>query len=158
LDDENYELYEGEEILQGDLIENFPVVKPPNKLETHNLVILTQSCDIVNKKTSNILVAPYDEISSYPKDAKGYIVEVRKGRRFLQKYLPPCKLEGHSKEALIVNFDEIWTVLLDEITSHVSSNERIRMRSPLREFISQAYAISIMRVSTLEEIPITPRV
>ena len=63
-----------------------------------------------------------------------------------------------NKEKNILSFKKYLTIkhiLCILYTLNMSTiQKRIRIRSPLREYISQAYAISIMRVALPEEIPI----
>ncbi|MBA7639281.1 hypothetical protein ES703_46939 [subsurface metagenome] len=172
--DINYELCEGAEILQGDLIEKYPILTIPDISENsnderesesteigQNIIILTQSCDIVNDPPSHILVSLYNYTSvlleqyETQKRLDDFIKELKKDRYYQLKYLPPCEIEGYIRKAMIVDFSKIEKVSLDSIKKHVSTiPKRIRLRSPLREYISQTYAISIMRVALQEEIPI----
>lgn len=159
MEDPNYELCEGTEILQGDLIEKIQISKSSRKPAIYDLIILTNSCDIVNKDPPIILVAPYIEISEFQKKHKKFtnthLKLTRKGQMFSYRLLPPCEIEDYDTETFIVDFGNIMAISLDSIQQHISDlDKRLRLRPPLREYISQAYAISIMRVSLPEEIPI----
>jgi len=137
--DINYELCEGAEILQGDLIEKYPILTIPDISENSN-----------DERESESL-----EQYETQKRLDDFIKELKKDRYYQLKYLPPCEIEGYIRKAMIVDFSKIEKVSLDSIKKHVSTiPKRIRLRSPLREYISQTYAISIMRVALQEEIPI----
>jgi hypothetical protein len=73
-----YEIVEGDELLQGDFVPNCPIIVPPTSLEipdsperlldvfagdvrvrTYDVVILSQSCDLVERKLDLVLVCPH---------------------------------------------------------------------------------------------------
>ena len=64
-----YEVVQGSELQQGDIIEGVDIYIAlphqegqeelvPSLVETHNVIILTQSCDIVKEACQNIVVCP----------------------------------------------------------------------------------------------------
>ena len=64
-----------ESLMQGDLIENCPIIVPPNtileddapdiEINNFDVIILTQSCDLENSKISSVLVCPYFTLQEF---------------------------------------------------------------------------------------------
>ena len=161
-------------VQQGDLIPNCPIVIPPSKIiegeeseieiKLIDSVILSQSCDLVNDKIQIVLVCPYFNLKSFienlPKEQQSkkavrkHIDNLRKG------HLPGYHLLNKSEENLIsdyivVDFRNVYGIhfnSLIEITLNLPS--RLRLLPPYREHLSQAFARYFMRVGLPQDIVI----
>lgn len=161
-------------IEQGDLIPNCPIVIPPSKIDIGDepeieiklidSVILSQSCDLVNDKIQIVLVCPYFNLKTFlenlPEDQQGkksikkHIDNLRKG------HLPGYHLLNKSEENqisdyMVVDFRNVYGIQIDslkEITINLPS--RLRLLPPYREHLSQAFARYFMRVGLPQDIVI----
>ncbi len=161
-----YELISlSDDILQGDFVEDCPIIIPPKSLEEDqeitikllNAIVLSQSCDLENGKIEIVLVCPYSNLeeflSSHPNSKDGS----KKGREkvienllqgnypsyhFLQKD-ENCNLH----DFIIVDFKNVYGVHYDYLKSHILKiKKRTRLLPPYREHLSQAFARYFMRV------------
>jgi len=65
-----------------------------------------------------------------------------------------CKINGFESEYLIVDFRSIFSVHFDFLVEFVKEKgDRIRLLSPYREHLSQAFARFFMRVGLPVDIP-----
>ncbi len=156
-------------ILQGDFLTDCNVpVSPPNysakqpeeiQVDVYDLIVVTQSCDLVNNKAKLVAACPIYPISEFEKGNPDFIKrskwnEVRRGR-FEGLHLLGSPLQpSNNSIALVVNFREIYSLPHDYLIQHaVSLGERWRLRSPYLEHFSQALARFFMRVGLPSEIP-----
>lgn len=128
------------------------------KMIEHNVVIVTQSCDIANNKVDKIFVAPWQYLSEtldrYEK-AKG--VMNGKAKKNFFKHLsdgvmPSLYLldEDNDKgleDYLVVDFSNTFTISLATMkVTAAKCKYVIRLKSPYKEHLSQAFARFFMRV------------
>jgi hypothetical protein len=88
-----YEIVEGDELLlQGDFISECPIIVPPSELITgaqevntrvvaYNVVIMSQSCDLVQGKLDLVLVCPIWPLSKFEKTSEYYKSKIKKEKR-----------------------------------------------------------------------------
>lgn len=163
-------------IEQGDLIPNCPIVIPPStykegeeielNMQLLNAVILSQSCDLVRdrRKLDNVLVCPYYTLAEWvaqlhPNEQTGkarakQIENLRKG------HLPAYHLldkdstdEIDIKDYQVVDFRNVYSIHYDALMAIVEKmNNRIRLLPPYREHLSQAFARYFMRVGLPQDI------
>ncbi len=160
------------DLQQGDFIDNCPVIIPPATLEegiltdvdvkTMNTLILTQSCDLVNKNIDTILVCRFftlknflnvlpGEQTSTPKACKKIIDNLRKG--YFPAYHLLNKQEGIFNDYLVVDFKNVYGIHRSTLTELANQLEtRIRLLPPYREHLSQAFARYFMRVGLPQDI------
>lgn len=164
-----------DELLQGDIVHECPIVKPPEviiegdelefEIEVNNVIILSQSCDIENRKLQNILVCPFRTLRDYfaalppeqmtKKSLEKHFEQLRQG------YQPNYHLLNRGPEHgiddfLIADFRNIYGVHVNFLRSHVQKlNNRVRLLPPYREHLSQALARFFMRVGLPQNIPLT---
>jgi hypothetical protein len=170
-----YEIVTNAELQQGDLFPNCPVVLTPSNLrlqdetgplpevtaqvKTYNVVVMSQSCDLVEHKLSLVLVCPYWALGELEaRDARfkppKMKEEVRRGHVPAYHMLAACDLEGFQHEIQIVDFRTVFSVPFDFLTELARQrNQRLRLRSPYREHLSQAFARFFMRVGLPADIP-----
>jgi hypothetical protein len=88
-----YEIVEGDEpLLQGDFISECPIIVPPSELITgarevntrvvaYNVVVMSQSCDLVQGKLDLVLVCPIWPLSEFEKTSEYYKSKIKKEKR-----------------------------------------------------------------------------
>lgn len=165
-----YEVVDGPGLLQGDILPQCPIVTVLDPLPwpilpdvkfsvgvtARDLVVMTQSCDLDNDKVEDVLLAQLD---SWPQTVRD---ENQRGNRFIQsvqfrrqliagnvpglsllhKHLPEPGL-GWS----VVTFHHLYSLPKSFLQKFAASlGVRLRLRSPYREHLAQAFARYFMRV------------
>jgi len=123
-----------------------------------NIIIITQSCDLLQRKTDTILVCTYytlEQLESVPffKNPVGKEV-LRRGNIVYLHLLNKCILPGWESSFIVVDFRKVYSIdrnLLNEIS--INQGTRLRLLSPYREQLSQSFARYIMRVGLPTDIP-----
>lgn len=160
-----YTAVAGDEIEQGDILNNSPVFIPPEifsegekygiEIKRRDVVIMSQSCDLVKgrEKVDEILLCPIYT----PEDMKWgnkELEEARKGRLPAYHLLNSCDLAGLEAGFRIVEFRALHSLSITTVRRHANSlSKRIRLMPPYREHLSQAYARFLMRVGLPTDIP-----
>jgi hypothetical protein len=152
-------------ITQGDILFGCPVFYPKPTFDftnlsnlsnielehgTANLIILSQSCDLVVDKeknrspVSNVVCAKLDSIEG---DSWGFVSEVNSGSR------PPYHLINEKTDGeitmgyQIIDFAQIFTLPYDVLdVFREYSGKRLRLRSPYLEFVSQRFGQYFSRI------------
>ena len=164
-----YEVAESDSLLQGDLIAGCPVSRIarewvyPLKVEnitadivSADLVVMSQSCDLENKRIAQVLLA---QVISWPSIVRE---EVERGNpgiksRDFRKKLIEGNIPGlsllHKNDAepkldwSVVDFHRLYTLPKSFLEQYAKSlGPRLRLRSPYREHLAQAFARYFMRV------------
>lgn len=164
-----YEITQGDLLLQGDLITACPVSRIarewvfPLKVEnitadivSADLVVMSQSCDLENNKIVQVLLA---QVLGWPSIVRE---EVERGNasiksRDFRKKLIEGNVPGLSllhKHDLdprldwsVVEFHRLYTLPKSFLEQYAKSlGPRLRLRSPYREHLAQAFARYFMRV------------
>ncbi|HOJ61421.1 MAG TPA: hypothetical protein PK878_14150 [bacterium] len=167
-----YEVVSGDEILQGDIIENCPVFLPPSDLdvttqndtvdfiwEERDVIVMSQSCDLVKSVPNRI-----DEVMlcgiSFPHEfgekglKKDEMEAIRKGHRPAYHILNQCSLPEFICEHRIVDFRKVYSLPLDYFRELAKrKSPRLRLLPPYREHLAQAFARYFMRVGLPVDIP-----
>ena len=157
---------------QGDILYDCPYFETTRKgdecltdIVLHDVVILTQSCDLAHGKVGKILVAPWVGLSDF---MQNWLCEIRrrdpkkeqlssKDKRSLFKHLSEGIYPGYhilnkcEESGLldypIIDFRNAYSVALAELERVDCAQKRIlRLRTPYREHLSQAFARFFMRV------------
>jgi len=148
---------------QGDLLPNCPVLVPPatlaNDLFTATegdeidiqislnripAIVMSQSCDLAHDKISQVLLCGYFPASRHGRDRRA---DIRKERFPALHMLERCELPRHDFEQQVVDFRALYTLPKDFVTAFaISLGERVRLLSPYKEHLSQAFARYFMRV------------
>jgi hypothetical protein len=130
--------------------------------DEYDLVVLTQSCDLEQGKVRLVAACPIYSLAEFeavnPAFAKkGRWNEVLKGRIEGLHLLASPTNPGNNREALVVDFREIYSLPLDYLVGRaVRVGPRWRLRSPYLEHFSQAFARFFMRVGLPSTIPPFP--
>ncbi len=167
-------IVKGEEIEQGDLLEDCPVYSPSEELagfpnvhiresefqwEEYDTVVMSQSCDMVKgrEKISHVLLCPVFGRSDY---TQGHLAtpkgmeDARRGGLPAYHVLAECYLPGFKREIRVVDFRCVYSLPLAYVRRWAAERgERIRILPPYREHLSQSFARYFMRVGLPVDIP-----
>jgi hypothetical protein len=163
-----YEVVSGEdELMQGDFIKDCPVVIPPSEISddikvriiNYDVVIMSQSCDLVQRKLDLVLVCPVWSLNEFEK--KSDFFKSKKGKEALRQgnvpgyhLLNKCEIDGFQTDYLVVDFRNVYSVPFDFIVGLAKGRgKRLRLLPPYREHLSQAFARFFMRVGLPVDIP-----
>lgn len=128
-------------------------------VSTADLVIVTQSCDLENKKVQLVACCPIHTLAKFteanPRFAKkDYRESVRKGRIEGLHLLASPENPDNNELALVVDFGQIISLPFDYLESRaISLGKRWRLDSPFLEHFSQAFARFFMRVGLPSTVP-----
>lgn len=165
-----YELIEDcNEITQGDIIKKCPVpiIKADSEIKAGNTIeadikiidgiVLTQACDIANKKVDNIIMCSITSKEIFEKEQikagknqkeiNRSLDSIIKGQQNAYHIINNYKTEEFQQDYYIINFKDIFSIpveLAKEIA--LQSGKRLRLCPPYREHLSQAFARYFMRV------------
>ena len=162
-----YSIVDNEEIQQGDFFFNLdiPVVNdtsadPPEvDMQTFDAIVMTQSCDIQKKKMEHLILCPVLEVKEVAKEhpemaSNGGMNDLRRERYVAFHLLNKCQLSSFEFDYRLVGFERIFErpkaviqVLAEQQTP------RLRLMSPYREHLAQAFARFFMRVGLPNDIP-----
>lgn len=132
---------------------------------TNDVIILTQSCDLVNTKTRNIHLCPirklsevFDELEITSNSRKsGLFGEFKRGH-YIDKFLTNiCKSKAFNRrfygEYYVVMFDQAVVVANSYVREFATQRRRrLMLSAPYREAMAQAYGRYFMRVGTPTDI------
>ena len=179
IDDSWYEIVDGQNLEQGDLIGQCPVyipeystsiVEEPEaeknltyaitaKEYTYDVVIMTQSCDLGNGKVQSVVLCAYwslDEMISQNEKLRPKKMQ----EKIRQGYLPnlymlnKCTLKERAQGIQIIDFRMVFTVPHDFLRQFAGfQGKRLRLRSPYKEKMSQAFGSFFARVGLPKDIP-----
>ena len=149
---------------QGDLIDNCLILSvkefhlnsndPPRiNVASDRVLVLTQACDLANRKATNVTVAIVHEAQFMvdqgllkPADVRG---PVRAARVFGWYFLPEDRDLGLNE--MIVDLRQLHTVRLDLLTALSQSGlRRACLLSPYREHLAKHFADTFSRIALPE--------
>lgn len=156
---------------QGDFVLNCPIMEPVHdinegKMKTtyieYNVVVMSQSCDLTNKKVELVLVCPFWDMKTIEKynpwfQSNKNKEKLRKGYQPNYHLLNKPDLENINLESdyLVVDFRSVFSVPYHFLIEYIARKEhRIRLLSPYKEHLSQSFARFFMRVGL--PVDITP--
>ncbi|NJM45757.1 MAG: hypothetical protein HC860_05935 [Alkalinema sp. RU_4_3] len=141
---------------EGDLIEERQTLRVD--IGVSDLIVITQSCDLENKKASLVAfcriftISKFEEVNTTFSGKKWN--EVRKGKVEGLHLLGSFSDPADSRSALVVDFRQIHSLPIAYVTHHAQSlGDRWRLRSPYLEHFSQGFARFFMRVGLPSSIP-----
>lgn len=170
--DENYAWYgvaNGDALRQGDVLDGCKVVVPKVDasgeldpvvgVETYDVVVLTQSCDLENGKADFVLVCPLWSLEELGA-ADGHF-KTDKGKEDLRRGLLPgyhllnkSEVTDHIRDFRVVDFRKTFSLPVAFLKQMATkSGPRLRVLPPYREHLSQAFARFFMRVGLPLDIP-----
>lgn len=153
-----------EELEQGDLLPNCPIVLIPKNLGDFvpfpvgevleipasiglaNLIIVSQTCDLQKPgKTENVLLCAYQNSTNYEFSTQH---EVFKGKRPALFMLEECDLSALRLPKQIVDFRSTFTLPIDFVKTYARSlGRRARLNSPYKEDLARAFGSFFSRVA-----------
>lgn len=161
---------QGASLLQGDFLKDclIPVFTPEKDtagdgvhivdVRTTDLIILTQSCDLAQKKVQFVALCPifpFEEFSvanAYQNDKKE---RIRQGKVEGLHLLPAFEGPKNNEKAMVVDFREIYSLPFSALEKHAEKlGSRWRLKSPHLEHFSQSFARFFMRVGLPAELEI----
>ena len=157
------------DITQGDIIKECPVAilsdyigEEENQIikaevSIINGIILTQACDIANKKVENIILCAITSKGDFEEQQrklglgegkiKSRIESIRKGQQNAYHIINNYITDDFSQDYYIINFKDIFSIPIDLAQKIALKNgKRLRLCPPYREHLSQAFARYFMRV------------
>lgn len=169
-----------EELEQGDFIDNCNVLIPaytPVEIEVavpanqqtfeangineiRDVIIISQSCDLENKKIDCVHLCPMISCNEFVENVKisspnsntktilRVMNDIRIGRMPRYYMLNACDLDGFKKEIQVVDLGTSYSIPRDVMKQMVASQgNRLRLLSPYKEQLAQAFAYFYMRVA-----------
>lgn len=167
-------------IQQGLMLKEFPVpdyshvdypglasdsdIELPIEIKHHDLIVMTQACDLENDKVKNVTMCRVYTLREYLSEAKPSkskaknLIDGLNSGRVTNMYLlnkPEAELPGAFDDYLIVKFDESVNFPVELVRQRLEneSEEMILLLPPYREALSQSYGIFFMRVGNPINIP-----
>ena len=144
-----YEIVDGEEpLLQGDFIDSCPIIIPPLSMEpekevaaevkTYEVVVMSQSCDLFQRKINLILVCPIWPFSDL--SGRDPFLSSSKGKEALRQGNLPgyhllnlCEIEGFKKDYLVADFRTVYSVSFVFLEEYVKKmGKRVRLVTTLQ--------------------------
>ncbi len=164
---------EGDDIEQGDILENCPVFLPPEDLtlpgsgkpvnanfkwEDRDLIVMSQSCDLIKGRTKieDVLfcaVWKRSELTNTPLAKDDGMEAARQGRFPGFHLLAACAISGFEREVRVVDFRRVYSLPLLFVRNRAMAAKRLRLLPPYREHLSQSFARFFMRVGLPVDIP-----
>lgn len=163
-----YDKVSGDDVQQGDILENCPVFILPSELslgpsgtrtepqdipfECRDVIVMSQSCDMVKgqEKIPEVLLCAVwkkSDIKEGLMSSNDDWNKARKGAMPGFHVLKSCDLEGFKRDFMVVDFRRVHSLPLDFVRKiAVELGDRIRLQPPYREHLSQAFARFFMRV------------
>lgn len=161
-----YQIVEGDKLEQGDILQAFDVLVPQAnfeagiddysaELQTFDVVVMTQSCDIEQGQTRSLLLCPLFGLWNFVDAAKarhenwGSAVREKLRQGDLPGYhlLDDFSQDGVERPLTVFDFHEVYsapTVLVRKFAE--SCGRRLRLCPPYKEHLGQAFARFFMRV------------
>jgi hypothetical protein len=159
-----YKIIEGDSLCQGDFLRDFEVLIPevstqsdqvPAQYKKLNVVIMTQTCDIVQGKVESLLLCPCWDLWEFVAEAgkKGFNWGKEQREALRRGNLPGYYLSNEADEGAlkmrltIVDFHEVYTAPTNVVREFaLRTGKRLRLLPPYREHLAQAFARFFMRV------------
>jgi hypothetical protein len=157
---------------QGDRLNSIavPLVRPsfpeasedgdvPIDVREMDVIVLTQSCDLLADKAPLVVVAVIHSLDVFEETnesfkAKGKWSEVAKGRVEGLHLLHGHGEPKNGGECIVVDFRQIMTLPIDYVRAFANNGgERWRLCSPYLEGMSQAFGRYFMRVALPVDLP-----
>jgi hypothetical protein len=170
-----YSVVEGDELEQGDFLFDCPVLEPAidlfpleqtgtqsgvqARVNLYDVIILSQSCDLVQGKLDIVLVCPHWPLSIFEQTndffrSKRGKEEIRRGNIPGYHMLASCELEKFEHEIRVVSFRQVFGLPFGFVRElAVRQSPRPRLLPPYREHLAQAFARFFMRVGLPVDIP-----
>ncbi len=146
---------------QGDFVFSCPILEPYHDMTAdlvkvnyseYDVIIMSQSCDLVNEKLDIVLVCPFWTLSDIEKHNPWFVSgknkeKLRKGDQPGYHLLNKVDVSGFSLDFIVVDFRNVYGVPYNYLREHCKRTpKRLRLLPPYREHLSQGFARFFMRV------------
>jgi hypothetical protein len=154
---------------QGDFLFDCPILVPKSipdesrveveaEVLVYNVIVLSQSCDLIQGKVDLVLLCPFwdlDELEAENEMFKGKGREkLRRGEYPGYHLLNLCEIRGFERDFIVVDFRNVYGMPFDFLTKFAfEQGKRLRLLPPYREHLAQAFARFFMRVGLPIDIP-----
>ena len=168
-----YEVVEGKALEQGDLLfqcplfvplmPSFPFVEEQEvafDVAYYDMIVMTQSCDLENNKLTEVVLCAHWNVEKAKQQddslaRSGAVAEVRKGHRPRYTLLNRSSILDPTLDLRIVDCGKVFCLPLPFVQELAArQGPRLRLLSPYREHLSQAFARFFMRVGLPQDINI----
>jgi hypothetical protein len=153
---EDFERFTLLDVTDPQVKEQYPDVPYPMDLVRHNLIVMTQSCDLVQGKTELVAVCEVllqeDFEPNEPIAKKDGLSNCRKGAYAHYFLLDQCRLTGHERPFRIVDFGAIHSLPIRNTLKFLVTKSHLRLLPPYRERLSQDFARFFMRIGLPQDI------
>jgi hypothetical protein len=158
----------GRTLGQGDILFNcgIPIMLDnPNSSQLKvdvaytDVIIISQSCDLENKKLNFVAVCPVHNLINRAQQDPAFkkldiLENIRIGRKEGLHLLASPENPENNQEALLVDFREIYSLPFTYLQDFAeAAGDRWRLQPPYLEHLSQAFARFFMRVGLPSSIP-----
>lgn len=132
---------------------------PAVEIEVGRVIVMTQSCDIENKKAKQILCCPVytrQELidAGSPLAEKGTLDQIRQGRREGMCLLAGGKGPQDTANLMVVDLATVYTLPVDYAKRVAEQQKpRLALRSPYTEYLGSAFGRIFSRVALPHVIP-----
>lgn len=166
-----YEIVEDDSLEQGDILFACPIVVPSSKLtfplptasakaelQLTDVVVMTQSCDLVNDKLEDIILCPHWGLKEAGQmdatlGSKNTWKLILKGHKYRYTMLEGFQSQEVPMSIRIVDFGRIFSLPRNFVLQFAASQgKRLRLSPPYREHLSQSFARFFMRVGLPQDI------
>jgi hypothetical protein len=161
----------GNSLAQGDYLEGCPIPIIPDEfdpitgvdveftIEKHNIIILSQSCDLANEKVKSVVVCPIYTLQEIQAVLSSHYSKptswepVRRGQVEGWHMISGFSGSRDNTKSLIVDFKQVHSLPIGFLKKFAGNFEaRARLISPYVERLSQSFARFFMRVGLSYEI------
>jgi len=124
----------------------------PLDIITFNGIVLSQSCDIINDKITNVIVCPVITLKELCENDDYYKASaaresLRQGKEPAHHLLHRVSLcQDKSSEFYVVSFRHVYSIPKRYVKALIKNKVRKRLLPPYREHLSQSFARYFMRV------------
>ena len=152
-------------VAQGDILNACPVFFPTADLpkddpepvrdmdfEILNLIVMTQSCDLVEGKgkVKHVMLCAVLRVEDF--EGKLDLNNIRAGRQPAFHLLAPCDIPGVDCGLRIVDFRIVYSLPIGYVQEHLDASKHRRLQPPYREHLSRNCARFFMRVGLPNDI------
>jgi hypothetical protein len=161
-----YRSVDGDSLEQGDLMSGLEVLVSQGRrldqpdmleaeLQTLDLVVMTQTCDIEHNKVESLLLCPRWDLWTFVEESRARGENwgtktrdaLRKGNLPGYHLMDEAAQDGIQLGLGVVDFHCVYTAPASYVRQHAAqSGKRLRLCSPYKEHLAQAFARFFMRV------------